>query len=90
MAALLKLEVPLIVQIGERSLSLREVLALAPGSLIELDKPAEDDLEVMIHDREIGSGRAVKVGENYGVRMVRTGHALARAVKPEGAEQAAP
>lgn len=72
-ARILRLEVPLIVQIAERRMPLSEVTALTHGSIIELPKQIEDDLEVLVNETAIGSGRAVKVGENFGVRMTRVG-----------------
>ncbi|MBK7404200.1 MAG: FliM/FliN family flagellar motor switch protein [Phycisphaerales bacterium] len=75
MDAILKLEVPVIVCLGERQLTLREVLALVPGSIIEIPKPADDELDLMINDRRIGVGIAVKVGENFGLRITAVGPA---------------
>ena len=47
--AIMKLEVPLIVEIGRRRMTVAEVTALAPGAIIELPKPAEDELEVLVN-----------------------------------------
>ena len=71
--SILSLEVPLIVVIAQRDMPVREVMNLAPGAISELPKPAEDDLEVMVNNKPIGSGRAVKVGENFGVRITYVG-----------------
>ncbi len=70
---LLKLEVPFIVQLGTRRMSVREVTALTPGTIVELPINAEDDLKLLIKNKVIGLGRAVKVGENYGVRITFVG-----------------
>jgi flagellar motor switch protein FliN/FliY len=72
-ARILRLEVPLIVQIAERRMPLSEVTALTHGSIIELPKQIDDELDVLVNDTPIGAGRAVKVGENFGVRMTRVG-----------------
>ncbi len=71
--AILNLEVPVIVRLGERPMSLREVLTLVPGSIIEIPKPADDELDLMINNRRIGVGTAVKVGENFGIRITAIG-----------------
>lgn len=76
-AALLRLELPIIVQIGERMLPLRDIITLAPGSIVELGKSSDEDLEVMVNNKVIGAGRAVKVGENFGIRITRVGDAAA-------------
>ena len=41
---ILKLTVPVIVQVGERFLPMDDVLALGPGAILELTKSAEDEL----------------------------------------------
>jgi flagellar motor switch protein FliN/FliY len=73
LARILRLEVPLIVQIAERRMPLSEVTALTHGSIIELPKQIDEDLDVLINNTPIGAGRAVKVGENFGVRLTRIG-----------------
>ncbi len=67
--AILKLEVPVIVVLGQRSLHLTDVVGLAPGSIIELPKKADEELELLANNKVIGTGRAVKVGENFGIRI---------------------
>ncbi len=69
----LELRVPVIVQIGRRELTMDDVLSLTPGAIIELDKPVEQDLDLLINNKPIGSGVAVKVGENFGLRIKQLG-----------------
>ena len=71
--AIMRLEVPLIVQIASRSMPVREVMDLAPGSIIELPKPANNELEILVSNKQIGMGRAVKIAENFGVRVTYIG-----------------
>lgn len=71
--SILKLEVPVIVQLGERRLTVREVLALVPGSIIEIPKLADDELDLLINNERVGVGAAVKVGENFGIRITAMG-----------------
>lgn len=73
MRAILGLEVPVIVLLGERKMSVREVTALAPGAIIELPKKAEDELTLLVNNMEIGVGQAVKVGENFGIKLSYVG-----------------
>jgi flagellar motor switch protein FliN/FliY len=67
--AVLRLEVPVIVRLGERSMSLTEVIGLVPGSIIQLPKNADSELDLLISNKQIGTGAAVKVGENFGIRI---------------------
>jgi flagellar motor switch protein FliN len=69
----LTLEVPIIVCLGERFLRVSEVTALVPGSIIELPKTADEDLDLLVNNVRIGRGQAVKVGENFGIRLTRLG-----------------
>lgn len=73
LGAILKLEVPLIVHIGQRMMPVKDVLALGPGAIIELPKLADDQLEILVNNKPIGQGVAVKVGENFGVRVTFVG-----------------
>lgn len=67
--AVMRLEAPIIVQLGSRSMTVQEVMSLAPGAIIELPKNAEEELELLVNNKTIGSGNAVKVGENFGIRV---------------------
>lgn len=66
---ILRIEVPLLVQLAERQMTLGQVLELTPGTIIELPKTAEEELEILINNKVIGTGSAVKVGENFGIRV---------------------
>lgn len=71
--AILQLEVPMIVQIATRTMTVKEVATLVPGAIIELPKLADEELELMVNNVGIGTGRAVKVGENYGLKVTYIG-----------------
>lgn len=75
---ILKLNVPVIVQIGRRPISLDDVLALGPGAILELNKPADAPLELRVNNQSIGRGIAVKVGENFGIRIEEIGSSADR------------
>ena len=63
----------MIVQIALRTMTVEEVTSLVPGAIIELPKPADDELELLVNNKPIGTGTAVKVGENYGLRVTYIG-----------------
>lgn len=63
----------MIVQIAVRTMTVEEVTSLVPGAIIELPKPADDELELLVNNKPIGMGTAVKVGENYGLRVTYIG-----------------
>ncbi|WEK44656.1 MAG: flagellar motor switch protein FliN [Candidatus Sphingomonas colombiensis] len=62
-------DVKLTVEIGSTQLTLRELLALGESSVIELDRQANELLEVFVNGTLIGRGEVVTVGERFGVRM---------------------
>ncbi len=66
-----KLSVPVIVQVGERSLPVDDVLALGPGAILELNRSSESELDLLVHNKRVGQGSAVKVGENFGLKITR-------------------
>jgi len=68
----LLLDVPLdiAVELGRARMSIQDLLALGPGSVIELDKIAGEALDILVNDRLVARGEAVAVGDRYGVRIV--------------------
>ncbi len=70
---ILSLDVPVVVVLAERTMTVGEVLGLRPGTILEVDKTAEDDLSLRINNRDVGKGVAVKVGENFGLRIASIG-----------------
>lgn len=75
---ILKLRVPVIVRLGHTRMKLSDVIALSPGSLIELPQQAEQPLDLMVANKAIGQGTAVKIGENFGLRVSMVGSPLQR------------
>ncbi len=70
---LLQIEVPVIVQLVDREMAMEEVLSLNVGSVIEFDRRFDAELKLVVTNRQIGLGQAVKVGENFGLRITRIG-----------------
>jgi flagellar motor switch protein FliN len=62
-------DVKLTVEIGSTQLSLRELLALGESSVIELDRQANELLDVFVNGTLIGRGEVVTVGDRFGVRL---------------------
>ncbi|MEW6433322.1 MAG: flagellar motor switch protein FliN [Myxococcota bacterium] len=67
----LLLDVPLevMVQLGRTRMTIQELLALGPGSVVELDKVAGEPLDIIINDRLVARGEAVVVNDKFGVRI---------------------
>ena len=67
----LLLDIPLAVtvEIGRTRLALRDLLALAPGSVVELSKLAGEPLDILVNGKPIARGEAVMVNEKFGIRV---------------------
>ena len=65
------LDVPLNISVvlGRTKKSIKDILDLSTGSLIELDKLAEEPVEVLVNGKKIAYGEVVVVDENFGVRI---------------------
>lgn len=65
------LDVPLDISVvlGRTKKSIQEILNLGTGSLIELDKLAEEPVEILVNGKQIAQGEVVVVDENFGIRI---------------------
>lgn len=57
------------VELGRTQMSIREILDLGPGAVIELDKLAGEPVDILVNDKPIAKGEVVVVDENFGVRV---------------------
>lgn len=64
------LSVPVTVRLAERSMSLDEILEMTVGTIIEFNRSAEAELDLLVGDIPIGTGNAVKCGETFGLRVI--------------------
>jgi len=69
----MRMEVPVIVKLAERKLTMAEVMRLGPGAIVEFSKSSDEPLELLINNKAIGLGDAVKVGENFGLKINQIG-----------------
>lgn len=65
------LDVPLKVSVvlGKAKRPIKEVLGLTPGSIVELDKLAEEPVDILINGTPIAKGEVVVVNENFGIKI---------------------
>ncbi|MBX7291111.1 flagellar motor switch phosphatase FliY [Clostridium chauvoei] len=65
------LDVPLNISVvlGRTKKSIKDILNLSTGSLIELDKLAEEPVEILINGKQIALGEVVVIDESFGVRI---------------------
>lgn len=65
------LDIPLqvTVELGRTKRSVKEILELSAGSIIELDKLAGEPVDILVNNRLIAKGEVVVIDENFGVRV---------------------
>ncbi|KZR57454.1 flagellar motor switch phosphatase FliY [Bacillus badius] len=65
------LDIPLqvTVELGRTSKSVKDILDLSAGSIIELDKLAGEPVDILVNSRLIAKGEVVVIEENFGVRI---------------------
>ena len=62
-------ELNVTLRFGQRQMPLREVLELASGSVVELDRMVDEPVELLLDGKLIARGEAVVVDGNYGLRV---------------------
>lgn len=64
-------DVPFIVEaeMGKATRSVRDVLKLGEGSVVELDKDASAPVDLLVNGTLIARGEVVEIEGNYGVRI---------------------
>lgn len=65
------LDIPLqvTVELGRTKRSVKDILELGSGSIIELDKLAGEPVDILVNNRLIAQGEVVVIDENFGVRV---------------------
>ena len=63
-------KVKVTVQLGSSLLSMREVLALTAGSVIQLQHKASEPVGLYVNDKLVAYGEVVVVEENFGIKII--------------------
>jgi flagellar motor switch protein FliN/FliY len=67
----LVLDVPVeaAVEIGRTTMTIRETLAIAPGSIIALNRLAGEPVDLLVNGKRIARGEVVAIDEEFGLRV---------------------
>lgn len=57
------------VQVGKTKKSVKDIMDLTNGSIVELDKQAGDPVDIIVNGQLIARGEVVVIDENFGVRV---------------------
>jgi flagellar motor switch protein FliN/FliY len=63
----LKLQVSVI--LAEKTMDLDAVIKLNPGTIIEFNKSADENLDLVVNGQRIGAGEVVIIGERFGIQL---------------------
>lgn len=66
---ILDIPVTLSMEVGNTDMSIRNLLQLTQGSVVELDRVAGEPLDVMVNGTLIAHGEVVVVNDRYGIRL---------------------
>jgi flagellar motor switch protein FliN len=66
---ILDIPVQLTVELGRTKISIRNLLQLAHGSVVELDGLAGEPMDVMVNGTLIAQGEVVVVNDKFGIRL---------------------
>ncbi len=66
---ILDVSVTLALEVGRTRMPVRELLQLAPGAIVELDRLAGEPLDVLVNGVRIARGEVVVVNEKFGIRL---------------------
>ncbi len=68
---LLDVPIPVTVEVGRAQMTLDEILNLGPGSILGLDKKAEEPVDLRVNGKLVARGEVVMVDDCYGLRVTQ-------------------
>jgi flagellar motor switch protein FliN/FliY len=57
------------VELGRTKWSIRDILGIGEGTIIELDKLAGEPVDILVNHKPLAKGEVVVIDENFGVRV---------------------
>ena len=69
LAPLLNVPLPITVELGSTQRTVRDLIEMGVGTIMELQKLAGDPLDIKVHDRVIARGEVVVIDEEFGIRV---------------------
>ncbi len=77
-ARLLRIRVPVVVEIARRQMPIASLRKLSLGMILEFDRHIDDPADLRVNRHAIGAGEIVRVGDNFGLRVSSIGDANQR------------
>jgi flagellar motor switch protein FliN/FliY len=67
--SLLRIQVPVVVTLATTRKAVSGVLEMAPGTILQFNKPCDDPLTLSVGGCDVAVGETVKVGEKFGLKI---------------------
>ncbi len=83
-ALLLDVPMRVTVELGRTKMTIKEILGLGEGSIIELDKLAGEPVDILVNDKLIAQGEVVVIDENFAVRVTKIVSPMERIFESSG------
>jgi flagellar motor switch protein FliN/FliY len=64
------IELPITIELGRTQMLIRDIVKLAPGSIVELNKLSGEPVELYVNNKKFAKGEVVVVDENFAVRII--------------------
>ncbi len=71
MELLMDVNLPVAIELGRTKMSISDILALGPGSVVELNKLAGEPVDLLVNQKIVARGEVVVIDENFGVRITQ-------------------
>ncbi|UCC43418.1 MAG: flagellar motor switch protein FliN [Candidatus Zixiibacteriota bacterium] len=68
---LMDVDLPVSIELGRTKMPISDILALGPGSVVELNKLAGEPVDLLINYKVVARGEVVVVDENFGLRITQ-------------------
>lgn len=68
---LMEVPVKLSVELGSCTMSMREVLNLVVGSVVQLDKVADAPVDIYVNQKLVARGEVVVVDDRFGIKVTQ-------------------
>ena len=65
----LDIPIQITIQLGNRSMKVRDILQLQPSSIVELPKSAGENVEILMNNRLIAFGEVLELEGSTGIRL---------------------
>jgi flagellar motor switch protein FliN len=69
LSLVLDVPVEVAVEIGRTTMTIRETLAITPGSIVSLDRMAGEPVDLLVNGKRIARGEVVAIDEEFGLRV---------------------